>query len=187
MVLRLLFALVPVLLSTMLFFSAEGRAESIYRWVDEEGVLHLSSEKPPKGVTAERITVRSKPSRPASAGGSASAQQVAGRRDVLGNLQLRECVIALEGLDRLTSGTQATDAGELSRLQQTADRNCSNDPAQRRMQEEMAEKLRVANSAQCVEAREELASMLAAGSKSDDEQVRVQQDFVAQHCTPPVR
>jgi hypothetical protein len=188
--LRILLAGLALSLAAALFCPAEIMAESIYRWVDEEGVVHLSSEKPPKGVDAERITVKSKPSQSRSsqsrANSAPSASQVAGRRDVLGSLQLRECVIALEGLERLTRGTQATSASELQRLQQTADRNCSRDPAQRREQERLAEQLKVANSLRCIEAREVLAGMLDDGSAVDREQLRVQQDFVAQHCTSPV-
>jgi hypothetical protein len=166
-------------------------AETVYRWVDEAGVLHLSSEKPPKGVKAERITVRSKPSASGSAAGSragaASPGQIAARREVLGKLQLRECVIALESLDALTSGTRATDTAELKRVQQTVDRNCSKNPEMRRTQEQMAAKLKSANSPDCVRAREQLAILLDTDNAGELDEVRRQQTFVADHCTPPVR
>ena len=189
--LLVLFLLVPVL----------AWSDAVYRWTDAEGVIHISSEKPPKGVQAERIDIRSSPSssKASSSGnrsssGSASAPrssatpaQVAQREDVLGSLRTRECVIALESLDRLTSGSQPTSAAELRRLQQTAELNCSKDPARRREQEEMAAKLRVANSPSCVEARNRLTTLLEPGSKATREQVDAQQDFVESHCTAPVR
>jgi len=183
---------------------APVRADSVYRWVDAEGVIHISSTKPPSGVQAERIEVRSSPSkrpgtgtsRPSGAsGGSASSasrsgatpEQVAARDEVLGSLRTRECVIALEALDRLTSGTQPTSTTEIRRLQQTAELNCSKDPARRREQEDMAARLRVANSPACVEARNQLAALLAPGSKAAREQVKAQQDFVDSYCSAPVR
>jgi len=173
--------------------------DAVYRWTDADGVIHISSEKPPAGVHAVRIEVPSSPSssrsRSASSGSTASSgsratatpQQVAQREEVLGSLRTRECVIALEALDRLTSGSQPTSAAELRRLQQTAELNCSKDPARRRQQEDMAAKLRVANGPQCVEARNRLSTMLAPGSTSSRDQVKAQQDFVENHCTAPVR
>jgi len=190
-----------LLLVLFLLVPALAWSDAVYRWTDAEGVIHISSEKPPKGVEAERIDIRSSPSSSKasssgnrSASGSASAPrssatpaQVAQREDVLGSLRTRECVIALESLDRLTSGSQATSAAELRRLQQTAELNCSKDPARRREQEEMAAKLRVANSPSCVEARNRLATLLEPGSKATRGQVDAQQDFVESHCTAPVR
>jgi hypothetical protein len=111
----------------------------------------------------------------------------ADRADLLGRLRTRECVIALEALERKTSGTEPTSAAELRRLQQTADLNCSPDPARRRQQEEMAAKLRVANSPACVEARNRLADMMAPGSTTPRTQVQDQQAFVDEHCTSPLR
>lgn len=170
----------------------------VYRWVDEDGVTHLSSEKPPAGVKAERIDIKvsstSKRSttnaNARSSSGSnrpASPEQVADREDLLGRLKTRECVIALEALDRKTAGTEPTSATEIKRLQQTADLNCSQDPARRRQQEEMAAKLRVANGPSCVEARNRLAGMMASGSNAPRDQVRAQQTFVDEYCTSPIR
>lgn len=171
----------------------------VYRWVDEDGVTHLSSEKPPAGVKAERIDIpgSGKRSTTKSTGGSAarsgsasppaSPAQVAKREDLLGSLRNRECVIALEALERKTSGSEATSAAEIRRLQQTAELNCSRNPAQRREQEEMAAKLRVANSPSCVQARNLLGDMIAPGATFPREQVRSQQQFVDEHCTSPVR
>ena len=172
---------------------APARADTVYRWVDVEGIIHISSEKPPAGVRVERIEVaRLSGKRPVSRSTSGSATtaspaQVAEREEVLGSLRTRECVIALESLDRLTSGATATSAAEIRRLQQTANLNCSRDPARRREQEEMAARLRVANGPGCVEARNRLASLLAPGSPASREQVKAQQDFVDSHCTAPVR
>lgn len=174
----------------------------VYRWVDEQGVTHLSSEKPPPGVKAERLDIpgtskRSTSSRktgsastgttPSSGAGSASAAQVAEREAVLGGLRNRECVIALEALERKTSGTEATSADEIRRLKQTAELNCSRDPARRRQQEDQAQQLRMANSPSCVQARDRLANMMAPDATTPRDQLRSQQEFVDQHCTPPVR
>jgi hypothetical protein len=191
------FAAAALLLALLVTASASAQ---VYRWVDEEGVTHLSSEKPPPGVNDERIDIKGSSSskRPTTSSGSgaaggsnraapASPEQIAGREDLLGRLKTRECVIALEALERKTSGTEPTSATELRRLQQTADLNCSADPARRRQQEEMAAKLRVANSPSCVEARNRLADMTAPGSKTPRAQVQSQQAFVDEHCTSPVR
>lgn len=180
--------------------AAPASQAQVYRWVDEDGVTHLSSEKPPTGVKAERIDIPGTGKRSGSASGSrrssgsnqpapppASPAQVAEREDLLGRLKTRECVIALEALERKTSGAEPTSATEIRRLKQTADLNCSQDPVRRRQQEELAAKLRVANSPSCVAARNQLADLLAPGSAAPREQVRTQQAFVDEHCTPPVR
>jgi hypothetical protein len=112
---------------------------------------------------------------------------LASRAELLGRLRTRECVIALEALDRKTSGTEATSADEIRRLKQTAELNCSQDPALRRQQEDMAAKLRIANSPSCVQARNKLADMLVPGSGVPRDQLKTQQAFVDEHCTPPVR
>ena len=174
----------------------------VYRWVDENGVIHLSSEKPPAGVKAERIDIKTSSSskRTSSSSGNrsssgsnqpaprpASPEQVAGREQLLGQLRTRECVIALEALERKTSGAEPTSATEIKRLKQTAELNCSQDPVLRRQQEDMAAKLRVANSPSCVEARNKLGDMTAPGSNVPRDQVRAQQAFVDEHCTSPIR
>jgi hypothetical protein len=191
-----------ILLAVVALFPVVAMADAIYRWTDADGVIHISSEKPPHGVQAERIEVHGTSTKGTSSGSgtikwsggsstvtrpSASPAQVAEREAVLGNLRNRECVIALESLDRLTSGAQATSAGEIHRLQQTAELNCSKDPARRREQEQMAAKLRVANGPTCLEARNRLAALLAPGAQPTREQLKAQQDFVDQHCTAPVR
>jgi hypothetical protein len=173
-------------------FAASASTSTVYKWVDDKGTLHLSSSKPPAGVKYEVIDVRSsaggsKTGGGAGKGSTASPAQAAQRSDLLASLRNRECVIALEALDRLTSGTQPTSADEIARLKQTADANCSSDPARRREQEEMAAKLRVANSADCVKARNELADMAANRKKVAPEQLRAQQAFVEAHCIPPVQ
>lgn len=170
---------------------------TVYKWVDAQGVVHLSIDKPPKGVKYEQISVASASSRTtatrpssASAGSRATAAtpaQVAQRSAVLSSLENRECVIALESLDRMTSGSQPTSAAEIRRVQQTADRNCSTDPATRQQQEAMAARLRVANSPSCVQARNLLADMLDGGAGFTREQLRLQQRFVDEHCTSPIR
>jgi len=184
--------------AALLAIASVGRADAVYRWTDAEGVIHISSEKPPPGVKAERIVVGGSSSTHRSGGTSsgagssasrtrASPAQVAEREQVLGNLRTRECVVALEALDRLTSGTQPTSAAEIHRLQQTAQVNCSSDPARRREQEELAAQLRVANSPACIAARSSLADLLAPGAQASRERVKAQQDFVDAHCKIPFR
>jgi hypothetical protein len=174
-------------------FALPAQADSVYRWVDAEGVTHISSEKPLPGVRVERIDVARlsgrRSSSPGTAGSSAptTRAQTAAREEVLGSLRTRECVIALEALDRLTNGTTATSATEIRRLQQTADTNCSHDPVRRLEQEDMAARLRVANGPACVAARNELTALLGPGSAASRERVKAQQAFVDDHCTAPVR
>ena len=185
------------LLGLAVLLAAPAGAAVVYKWVDADGTVHLSSEKPPAGVKYERVTVPSSPGRTSSRSSAAgttssrapaaTAAQVAGRDEVLASLRNRECVIALEALDRMTSGAEPTSAAEIKRVQQTAERNCSPDPVRRREQEDMAAKLRVANSPSCVQARNLLADMLAPGATFPREQVRSQQQFVDEHCVPPVR
>jgi len=182
-------------------FVSSPAVAQVYRWVDDQGVTHLSSEKPPAGVKAERLDIGGSGKRTgtgtkpgsSSQGGKgpttapASPEVLANRAELLGRLRTRECVIALEALDRKTSGTEPTSADEIRRLKQTAELNCSQDPALRRQQEDMAAKLRIANSPSCVQARNKLADMLAPGSGVPRDQLKTQQAFVDEHCTPPVR
>jgi Domain of unknown function (DUF4124) len=174
-------------------------ASTVYKWVDESGTVHLSTTKPAAGVKYETLNLgstSSKASRPASSDGSvapgrpaptASPAQVAQRSEVLSSLRNRECVIALEALDRLTSGTKPTSADELTRLKQTTEVNCSRDATRRREQESMAAKLRVANGPECVAARNKLVEMTAPGSKATREGLQSQQAYVDEHCIPPVQ
>lgn len=173
-------------------------ASSVYKWVDAAGVTHLSSSKPPAGTKYERVALessrRSSPagvaSHPAGAPTGtqvASAAQVALRNETITSLRNRECVVALESIDRLARGGEAVDPAEFSRLQQTADQNCSQDPAVRRQQEEMAARLRVSKGDACIDARNRLADMLEPGRKPTREQVKAQQEFIESHCTAPVR
>ena len=187
-----------VLVATLLAAPALA-SSTVYKWVDEYGTVHLSTSKPAAGVQYQTLNIgstSSSSSRPASGSGSvaakkppppASPQLLAQRSEVLSSLQTRECVLALETLDRLTSGTKPTSATELARLKQTAELNCSKDPARRREQEQMAARLRVANSPECVSARNQLADMMAPGSRTPRVQVQSQQAFVDDHCTPPVQ
>jgi hypothetical protein len=172
-------------------------AAAVYKWVDDAGVMHLSSTKPPAGVKYERITVASSMAGAASKNGTARATaarattatpaQTAQRAEMLGALKNRECVVALEALDRLTRGGGLVEPTEMRRLEQTADRNCSTDPVRRGEQEEMAARLRVAKGDVCVDARNELAAMLGTGHRTTREQLRTQQEFIESHCTSPVR
>ena len=185
-----------VALSCLVLASAAIAASTtIYKWTDADGTVHLSSNKPPAGVKYETRTVASSnsPSPAASRSGGSrpsaptSTTHAAERNEVLGSLRNRECVIALEQLDRLTSGDRATSASEIKRLKQTADANCSRDPARRREQEDMAARLRVANGAECIKARNLLADMQAGRIRATPEQLRAQQAFVDEYCIPPVQ
>jgi hypothetical protein len=185
-------------LATLLVAAAlavPASATTIYKWVDEYGTIHLSSSKPPPGVKYQAVNVGS-----STGGGSksqtgagtgrpsaASPAQAAQRSEVLASLRNRECVIALEALDRLTSGTQPTSPAEITRLTQTVDANCSGDPVRRSEQEKMAAKLRVANGPECVSARNALADMTAKRTPATPAQLRAQQAFVDAHCIPPVQ
>lgn len=189
-----------VVLGLVALLAAPVQASStVYKWVDEFGTVHLSTSKPPAGVQYQTLNLGSTSGGTAKSSGStgsaapkksappASPQQVAQRSEVLSNLQNRECVLALEALERLTSGTRPTSSAELKRLDQTVELNCSRDPMRRREQEQMAAKLRVANSPECVTARNQLADMMALGSKAPRVQVQSQQAFVDEHCTAPVQ
>lgn len=174
-------------------------SSTVYKWVDSSGVTHLSSQRPPAGVPFERMQVagslasssRSRAATPSGSGASrvaaASSEQVARRSAVVDELQNRECVVSLEAIDRLARSGEPVDPREFERLQQTADRTCSKDPATRRRQEESAARLRVSRGDTCVEARNKLAAMLEPGHRSTREQLKVQQEFIESHCTAPVR
>ncbi len=191
-------ALGAVLASCVLAWPVHVGAAAVYRWVDGNGVTHLSSERPPAGVPYERLDVGAARSasgkttaRPSSPGptrlAAVSPEQAARRSTAIRELQNRECVVALEAIDRLSRDGRPVEPTEFKRLQQTADRNCSSDPAARREQENMAAKLRVAKGDTCVAARNELADMLEPGRKPTREQLKTQQLFIETHCESPVR
>ena len=174
--------------------AAVAATTTIYRWTDADGTVHLSSSRPPAGVKFETVSVAgSSPSKSSGGTRSGTASKTsttahsAERAELLASLRTRECVIALEALDRLTSGTQPTSATEIKRLQQTAEANCSRNPATRRQQEDMAAKLRVANGPECLKARNTLADMQAKRVQATPEQQRAQQAFVDEHCVAPVQ
>ena len=86
-------------------WAVAANADSVYKWVDADGVTHISSSRPASDIKAERIDVgraSSAPRRSASAGSGAratsatpkqrSAEQLAQRESVLGHLRERECV-----------------------------------------------------------------------------------------------
>jgi hypothetical protein len=188
----------------LLGFAAGASASSaVYRWVDASGITHLSSAKPPAGIKYERVVLASSGSAAPSSSGrasygaasapagtrvmTASAEQVARRNDVVTSLRNRECVVALESIDRLAKGGQAVEPAEFNRLQQTADQNCSKDPAVRREQEDMAARLRVSKGDACVDARNKLADMLEPGRRPTRDQLKTQQEFIESHCMAPVR
>jgi hypothetical protein len=184
----------------LLGFATGALASSaVYRWVDASGITHLSSDKPPAGIKYERVVLASTGKSTARAGYSAansatgarittaSAEQVSRRNDVVTSLRNRECVVALESIDRMAKGGQAVEPAEFSRLQQTADQNCSKDPAVRRQQEDMAARLRVSKGDTCVDARNKLADMLEPGRRPTRDQLKTQQEFIESHCTAPVR
>ena len=181
-------------------WAVSANADSVYKWVDADGVTHISSARPAGDIKAERIEVgraSSAPRRSASAGGGPrtpsatpkklTADQLAQRESVLGHLRERECVYALESLDRITTGKKVSDSAERKRVQQTVDQNCSNEPQRRSDQVAMAAKLRVANGSVCLDARNQLAAMLEPGQRPQREQLKTQQEFIEAHCMAPVR
>jgi hypothetical protein len=199
---RVAAALGTAMLGCVLAWPAAVSAAAVYRWVDADGVTHLSSEKPPAGVEYERLDLGAAGVSPgksaqrsrstSSTGGPArlaavSPEQVARRNAAIRELQNRECVVALEAMDRLARGGRPVEPTEFKRLQQTADRNCSKEPALRREQEDMAARLRVAKGDVCVEARDRLAEMLEPGRMPSREQLKTQQQFIESHCEAPVR
>jgi len=185
------------------FATSALASSAVYRWVDAAGVTHLSSEKPAAGIKYERVVLATTSKSTTASSGranysaanaptgtritSASAEQVARRNDMVTSLRTRECVVALESIDRMAKGGQAVEPSEFRRLQQTADQNCSTDPAVRRQQEDMAAKLRVAKGDVCIDARNKLADMLEPGRRPTRDQVKTQQEFIESHCTAPVR
>jgi hypothetical protein len=183
----------PWAIASLVLLSLAGpalAANTVYRWVDADGVVHLSSTKPPAGVDFEKLSLAST-SRAKGAGAATrptpGVSPNAQRTKMLASLKNRECVIALEALDRMARKSQPVDPAEFKRLQQTADQNCSQDPARRREQEDLAARLRVANSDACVQARNELADMLEPGRRPVREQLKAQQEFIEAHCKAPVR
>jgi hypothetical protein len=180
------------------FATGAAASSAVYRWVDPSGVTHLSSAKPPAGIKYERVVLASTGNAASPSSGranaptgarhtGASAEQVARRDDVVLSLRNRECVVALESIDRLARGGQAVEPAEFNRLQQTADQNCSKDPAVRRQQEDMAARLRVSKGDTCIDARNKLADMLEPGRRPTRDQLKTQQEFIESHCTSPVR
>ena len=192
-----------VVAACLLCVASGASASSVYKWVDASGITHLSSAKPPAGTKYERVVLASTgnaastSSRRASYSAAsastgtrttaASAEQVSRRNEMVTSLRNRECVVALESIDRLAKGGQAVDPAEFSRLQQTADQNCSSDPVVRREQEDMAARLRVSKGDICVDARNKLADMLEPGHRPTRDQLKTQQEFIESHCTAPVR
>jgi hypothetical protein len=196
--------IVTTAVATCLLCVAGGAsASSVYKWIDASGVTHLSSAKPPAGTRYERVVLASTGNATSASSGrasygtasastgtrttAASAEQVSRRNEMVTSLRNRECVVALESIDRLAKGGQAVDPAEFSRLQQTADQNCSKDPAVRREQEDMAARLRVSKGDTCVDARNKLADMLEPGRRPTRDQLKTQQEFIESHCTAPVR
>lgn len=190
------------IVACLLGWSTGVAAAAVYRWVDAQGITHLSSVKPPAGVKYERLSVgggstsgrsASQGARPTTATSVGqrlavvSPEQQARRDDAIGELQNRECVVALEAIDRVGRSGSPVDPVEFKRLQQTADQNCSKDPATRRRQEEMAARLRVSRSDACVQARNALAEMLEPGRRPTRERLKTQQEFIEDHCEAPVR
>jgi hypothetical protein len=192
-----------VVAACLLCFASGASAASVYKWVDASGITHLSSSKPPAGTKYERVVLastgnatstsarRTSYNAASAATGTrttaASAEQVSRRNEMVTSLRNRECVVALESIDRLAKGGQAVEPAEFSRLQQTADQNCSSDPVVRREQEEMAARLRVSKGDICVDARNKLANMLEPGRRPTRDQLKTQQEFIESHCTAPVR
>ena len=191
---------VALVACTLLASPAVQAASAVYKWVDDDGVTHLSSERPPSGVEYERLPVGTLAGSRASTGASRGASskgdirlaavsqdQLSRRNAAISELQNRECVVALEAIDRVAHAGGAVEPAEFRRLQQTADSTCSKDPSTRRQQEEQAARLRVSKGDVCVEARNKLADMLEPGRRPTRSQLKTQQEFIESHCRAPVR
>jgi len=71
-----------ILLIALALVCAGAEAHTVYRWTDEAGVTHFSTEPPPKGVRAERIQLSgggrspraAAPARVASGGGAPASK-----------------------------------------------------------------------------------------------------------------
>jgi len=184
------------LLVAVVLVAQTSHAATVYRWVDENGVIHITTEKPPAGVKAEKLSLPTSKQTTSTAPRSGASQAktavvspalAAERAEVLDSLKNRECVVALEALDRKTSAAEPTSAAEIKRLQQTVAANCSSNPDRRQEQENLAARLRVANGPTCSEARSKLSGMLDGSAQTAQGAVREQQKFVDEYCTPPVR
>jgi hypothetical protein len=187
-------AVIATVAAALAVWAGPAAGSAVYKWLDDAGVVHLSSEKPPAGVKYERLAIASGKGASARDSGAArssgtrvSAATTAQRTEMLGALRNRECVIALEALDKLTGSGGLVEPAEMRRLEQTANLNCSPDPVRRGAQEEMAARLRVAKSDVCVDARNKLAAMLEPGGRPTRERLQTQQEFIEAHCTLPVR
>jgi hypothetical protein len=128
----------PLLLVVLVLVAQASHAATVYRWVDESGVIHITSEKPPASVRAEKLDLpTAKPGSGASAKSgathtkspTASPAQVAERAEVLNSLKNRECVLALEELDRRRA-SEPTSAG-VAPSAANRRRNCSTNPTVR--------------------------------------------------------
>jgi hypothetical protein len=192
-----------VVLACWCFAGSTAHAGSaVYKWIDDDGVTHLSSERPPTGIKYERVPVgtvagaRGSSSIGSSRSGAPngpvrmaafSQEQLSRRTAAISELQNRECVVALEAIDRMAHARSPVEPAEFRRLQQTADSTCSKEPAMRRQQEEQAARLRVSKGDVCVDARNKLADLLEPGRRPTREQLKTQQEFIESHCKAPVR
>ena len=183
--------------------STAHASAAVYKWVDDDGVTHLSSERPPSGIRYERMAIGTNAAGRSSVGragnssrsgqtgnvrvAAVSHEQLSRRSAAISELQNRECVVALEAIDRMAHARAPVEPAEFRRLQQTADATCSKDPSARRQQEEQAAKLRVSKGDVCIDARNKLADMLEPGRRPTREQLKTQQEFIESHCRAPVR
>ena len=46
------------LLVAVAFVAQPGHAATVYRWVDADGVIHITTERPPAGIKAEKLDLR---------------------------------------------------------------------------------------------------------------------------------
>ncbi|MCE3285968.1 MAG: hypothetical protein K0R70_2224 [Steroidobacteraceae bacterium] len=131
-------------LACVLAWAPAWSAAAVYKWIDDDGVTHLSSERPPSGIRYERVAVgalgggkqsTSKPGGDTSGSkgnvrlAAASPEQVARRNAAISELQNRECVVALESMDRLArSGRPNRPRGSVSRRATRASRHATSLP-----------------------------------------------------------
>jgi hypothetical protein len=194
------------LLALLLGLAISIAAADSYKWVDKQGQVHYT-DMPPAGVPYEVIaaprapaaplpvrppstatppTISAEPAKPAPTAPAAdAAAQDSFCVDALYQITLlneRRPVFkqAADGSRRYIE--DAERPAELARLLGTRDQTCSNDPTERRSQEQRADQLMYAMSPGCAEARDKLANYEDPATHTPNSQIERQRAFVEQKC-----
>jgi hypothetical protein len=177
-----------------------------YKWVDKQGQVHYT-DSPPAGVpyeviAAPRVPAAPLPARPPSTAApapifAAPATPAPKAPAVDAAAVDRACVDALYQITLLNERRpvfkQAADGSrryiedaerpaELARLLGMRDQTCSDDPTERRSQEQRADQLMIAMSPGCAGARDKLANYEDPATHTPDDQIMRQRAFVEQKC-----